>query len=566
MYLRLNTQFNPFTYDELVKPLADYGKVYKDVEQQYSDLLNGSSVWESLGNNPVDADVYEQYKIYNKDLENDIQDLTTNGLTEKNRKSLLKMKARYNKEIAPIAQAYQARQKYATIIQEAAKDPTMMVNRKASDIGLSKFMKDPNLTPDIQSGALITKRVADKIKNYATNNIKASSWKTTGPEEQLLERIVTTGLTRSDLQNIIFNPQSFPEITKLIKDVVSTTGIENWEDKNALNKAYQYAYEGLYAGLGKSDIDVRNNAEHITPYQKFMIDKQNSGKNNDKKPLLNNVDRTFYSFPKDVEKITDFLDKEGKLGFKVGYGNYVNHVFKNGKWHRPEAYNPVTKEGDYSYRILKPATDYYDAINSVLINAGYTQDRLDNMNREEIESALQKIRKREAVDGISRSLYRTSLDDVATEHLFSKMKEKGYKFQKLEGFKKEKDKYIPKYGSNEELEYSPKSTTSIHLDPITKDFVILYDGEWYKIPTDLISSDLSLKIEDYFTQDNNGISKFSKAQEVYTTLKNIEKERKLTDRESYLLNAADEALLNMDSSTGEIGKNFTRYVGTKNTQ
>lgn len=560
MYLRLNTQYNPFTYDELVKPLADYGRAYRELEDQYNELSATANVWDSLQYNPNDKDVYEQYKSYNKDLSKEIEDLTTNGLTGNNRKALLNMKARYNREIVPIAQAYQNRQKYASLLQEAYKDPTAIVDRDVNDIGLSEFIKNPNLMPKIQSGALITKRVADKVKNYANSEIKAGKWRGTGPESQLLERVVTTGLTRNDIQAIINNPKAFPEITKLIDDVVDTTGVSDWRtNPTAYKKALAYAYEGLYAGIGKQDVDVRKNEEHSTPYQRFMMDKSNSDAGSNKKTATSNIDRTFYSFPRDVERIANFLDKEGKLGFKTGYGNFAKNVFKNGKWHKPTG-------NEYSYQVLKPAGEYYDAINSILINAGYTQDRLNDMSKEDIETALKKIKDDEAIDGIRRDLYRTSLDDAATEHLFSKMQEKGYKFQKIEGFKDEKGKHIPIYGSGEKIEYVPKSTTSIHLDPVSRDFVMLYGGEWYKVPKDLISNDLVLSIEDAFAQDDEGFSKFSKAQNTYNELMALQKKRKLTARELNILIAAREAVLDMDSRMGEIGKYFAKYVGTQNTQ
>ena len=564
MYLSLNTQYNPFTYDELIRPLAEYGKAYKEIEDQYNELSTTANVWDSLQYNPNDKDVYEKYKSYNNDLSREIEDLTTNGLTGNNRKALLNMKARYSREIAPIAQAYQNRQKYAALLQEAYKDPTAIVDRDVNDIGLSEFIKNPNLMPKIQSGALITKRVADKVKSYANSEIKAGKWRGNGPENQLLERVVTTGLTRDDIQAIINNPKAFPEITKLINDVVDTTGVSDWKtNPTAYNKALAYAYEGLYAGVGKQDIDVRKNEEHLTPYQRFMISKYNNDSGNDKgggkKIPTGNIDRTFYSFPRDIKRTADFLNKEGKLGFKAFYGDFSKNVFKNGKWHKPTG-------ADYPYQITLPAGKYYDAINSILINAGYTQDKLDNMSKEDIETALKKIRDDEAIDGIRRDLYRTSLDDAATEHLFSKMSEKGYKFQKLEGLKSERDKHMPIYGSEEELEYLPKSTASIHLDPVSRDFVMLYGGEWYKVPKDLISNDLVLSIEDAFAQNDEGFSKFSRAQDIYNELMAIAEKRELTDKELNILLATRKAILDMDSRMGEIGKYFTKYVGTQNTQ
>ena len=140
------------------------------------------------------------------------------------------MRARYNKEITPIEQAYVARQKQAEKQQDLMRDPTVMLSRRASTTSLDDYIRNPQLDYEVQSGALITKRVADELKNYKNTLLRSGNWRSTA-SGQLLERRKATGLTREDLVMIMQNPNAFPEIHQLIENVVDTTGIRNWNDQ-----------------------------------------------------------------------------------------------------------------------------------------------------------------------------------------------------------------------------------------------------------------------------------------------------------------------------------------------
>ena len=66
--LQINSQFQPFSFDELVKPYVMYGQAYKDTENAYTDLDTKASIWENLANQQTDPVAYAQYKKYSDDL------------------------------------------------------------------------------------------------------------------------------------------------------------------------------------------------------------------------------------------------------------------------------------------------------------------------------------------------------------------------------------------------------------------------------------------------------------------------------------------------------------------
>lgn len=284
MAIIVNSKFTPFSFDEMLKPALMAHQMHQDLEDQYTELATKANVWENLANSERDKDVYNMYKAYSDDLKKQADILASQGLNANSRKALSQMKARYSSEIDPIEKADIARKKQIEEQRKLAADPTAIISRKASETSLKDYINNPALDYEYQSGALITKRVADEVKNYAKNIVNADEWKKT-PSGQILERAVTTGLTRNDINSILSNPNAFPEIQQLINNVVETTGIQNWGDKQALEDAYMYAREGLFAGLGTTTIDTERDASYLNPYQEWkwkkeMEEEDDKGDNN----------------------------------------------------------------------------------------------------------------------------------------------------------------------------------------------------------------------------------------------------------------------------------------------
>lgn len=96
----------------------------------------------------------------------------------------------------------------------------------------------------------------------------------------MLERIEQYGLTQEDMNLIRSNPSAYPAITKLISDVVSSSGVGQWTDRDgnvredSINQALNYAYEGLWQGIGQSKQVAQRDAGYITPYQRWQMARQ----------------------------------------------------------------------------------------------------------------------------------------------------------------------------------------------------------------------------------------------------------------------------------------------------
>lgn len=114
-YIVLNSKFNPFSYEELVKPLRDATTMHQATEEQFSDLSMEASKMEALMNSQSDTKSFQIYKKYTDDLKNEAERLQKEGLTPGSRQGLLSMRNRYNSEIGKVKTA---REEYENMIKQ----------------------------------------------------------------------------------------------------------------------------------------------------------------------------------------------------------------------------------------------------------------------------------------------------------------------------------------------------------------------------------------------------------------------------------------------------------------
>ena len=131
MYLTVNTKFNPFTYEELVKPLMEYGKAYKEVEDAYSTLSEQAAAFSNDVNKATSPEAYRMYSKYTKALNAAMEDFSK-GMTGANRAQLMQMKRDYANSIVPIARASEALKEANAFRDKAGPDAIFEKDRYTS--------------------------------------------------------------------------------------------------------------------------------------------------------------------------------------------------------------------------------------------------------------------------------------------------------------------------------------------------------------------------------------------------------------------------------------------------
>lgn len=259
--LVVNSTFKPFTFDEYIKPYQLYGEAYKAQEDALSELSAKASVWEELANEETDPETYKMYKKYATDLQTQADNLSKYGLNPGSRSALMDLKGRYSKEITPIEQAYTRRRTLADEQREARlKDDTILFDKDANTISLDDLISNPELSYTNYSGKTLASQVGTAVKARAKEmRDNPRIWKDILGESYYESRM-QTGYTNDEIQAAIKGDGNAPpELLAIVEDTITSSGIKNWNNANALARAYTYAKQGLNEGVGEVNYQVLEN-------------------------------------------------------------------------------------------------------------------------------------------------------------------------------------------------------------------------------------------------------------------------------------------------------------------
>lgn len=254
-------KFRPFSYQEMLQPLAAYTQEYNTIQESMGELGTKADVFDKMANEQTDPLAYAMYKQYSNDLAAQAESLAKQGLTPASRQGLIDMKRRYSSEIIPIEQAYKRRQE---LIDEQrklqAQDSTLLFDRPASTLSLDELISNPALSPQSYSGALLAKQVGTAAQNLAKEvRENPRKWRTI-LGNQYYETIMQKGFRPEEImQAVQNNPEASPILQGIVEDAVGSSGIKNWNDENILNRAYDYARQGLWNAVGETQYQTLSN-------------------------------------------------------------------------------------------------------------------------------------------------------------------------------------------------------------------------------------------------------------------------------------------------------------------
>lgn len=326
----VNSKFKPFSYSEMLAPMAAYTEVYNQNEQALGNIALESSVWEKLGENPIDAPTYKRYKDFQTQTEQQIDNLAKNGLTQDVRRNLMNVQQNYGKTIMPIKQAYEARSKQMEEQQKASlADKSLIFDRTADKTSLEDYIKNPVLAYKGVSRDWVTQSVAAAMQNYKGQLRSSGTWSTTA-SGQMLQKIEQFGLAPEDINEIINNPDRYPEIQKLLKDTVDATGVQNFTDPEAKAQVLAAAQKGLWAGIGKTDVKEAQNQNFLNTYQQLQMKRLQSDMDNDAELLklkqqkanqdeidgINNSTKSHYTISSEGKEIDNLIENLSKSKFE----------------------------------------------------------------------------------------------------------------------------------------------------------------------------------------------------------------------------------------------------------
>lgn len=278
-----NAKFRPFNYNELIQPLQAYTQEYNTIQEGMGELGAKAGIFERMANEQTDPQAYAIYKQYSNDLAKQAESLAKQGLTPASRQGLIDMKRRYSSEIVPIEQAYKRRQE---LIDEQrklqAQDSTLLFDRPASTLSLDELIANPALSPQSYSGALLSKQVGTAAQNLAKEvRENPRKWRTI-LGNQYYETIMQKGFRPDEImQAVQNNPEASPILQGIVEDAIGSSGIRNWGDENILNRAYDYARQGLWNAVGETQYQTLSNKAYDYAMQERLVQARKKGTKED---------------------------------------------------------------------------------------------------------------------------------------------------------------------------------------------------------------------------------------------------------------------------------------------
>lgn len=254
-------KFRPFSYSEMLVPLQQATTAQMQLEDAYGELGTKADVFDKMANEQTDPQAYAMYKQYSNDLAAQAESLAKQGLTPASRQGLIDMKRRYSSEIVPIEQAYKRRQELVDEQRKLqAQDSTLLFDRPASTLSLDELISNPALSPQSYSGALLSKQVGTAAQNLAKEvRENPRKWRTI-LGNQYYETIMQKGFRPEEImQAVQNNPEASPILQGIVEDAVGSSGIRDWNDENILNRAYDYARQGLWNAVGETQYQTLSN-------------------------------------------------------------------------------------------------------------------------------------------------------------------------------------------------------------------------------------------------------------------------------------------------------------------
>lgn len=278
-----NAKFRPFSYQEMLQPLQAYTQEYNTIQEGMGELGTKADVFERMANEQTDPQAYAIYKQYSNDLAAQAESLAKQGLTPASRQGLIDMKRRYSSEIVPIEQAYKRRQELVDEQRKLqAQDSTLLFDRPASTLSLDELIANPALSPQSYSGALLSKQVGTAAQNLAKNvREDKRKWEDI-LGKQYYETIMQRGFKPDEiLQAVQNNPKASPILQGIVEDAIGSSGIRNWGDENILNRAYEYARQGLWNAVGETQYQTLSNKAYDYAMQERLAQARKKGTKED---------------------------------------------------------------------------------------------------------------------------------------------------------------------------------------------------------------------------------------------------------------------------------------------
>lgn len=257
--LVINSQFNPFSYEELMAPVLMATQAHQQLENEYGNLAAQANELYRKLNAERDKKSVATYNSYMSALDSLASQLASKGLDQSSRRNAISANTNYHKHIIPIIEGYNRRATDVKAQQDMiAKDPTHFYARYAKDLSIDDYVDDQTLDvlTENYSGALLTKQSATAAANILRDNRKNGGLRRMGLPYYWEQEFANGKTEEQVVQAIMSKHPDDPFLASVLDTVMKNSGIAKWSTINGntndptYQRALDYAKEGLYAAIG----------------------------------------------------------------------------------------------------------------------------------------------------------------------------------------------------------------------------------------------------------------------------------------------------------------------------
>lgn len=273
-----SSYFEPFTYDELIKPVMIAQQAHDATQEAYDKMSMETSALENYisKDGKDDALAREMYQNYKAKLDTLQNNLWNKGINAMTKRDLSSARSAYASDILRLQKAVETRQQRSKEFWEARhKDPSLVTAADPGLAGLDNYLMNDRYGQDYYSysGDQFTKEVAIDAQARASEMLRDPEVMKNPDLVGYLTIKKTDGFTSEEVRNataavrlaINGNTDGLSNLTTaegILADVLmshlNSSGAKGKISNDEFNRLFEYGASGLSQAIGKTTIDEKS--------------------------------------------------------------------------------------------------------------------------------------------------------------------------------------------------------------------------------------------------------------------------------------------------------------------
>ena len=265
--LVVNTSnFKPFTYEEMVRPLLLYKQEEEARQQAYLDMQEKASTLEDLAASEKDAEAYGIYTAYKDKLRDVADSMARQGLTRGNNQ-VFNLRKDYISNIKPLNDLLEKRNKLIEEQRANNKDGTNIYSIDYGDMSLSEMKRRPTHTYNTLNGNVVRAMSAETFAPLAKQILESPEYESILGKQYFQERI-QRGYTLDQMINELQGTEAGSKLAQVKQNILSSLGMDKKgfsPEKQA--QVEQFVNMGAMAALGETEYGNLSDKSYLDPLQ-----------------------------------------------------------------------------------------------------------------------------------------------------------------------------------------------------------------------------------------------------------------------------------------------------------